>query len=457
MHCAFHYNSRPRAHSARMKQCRFLSLKKLGFFCLLLALSLSTLRAVEGDSPAAVTAQPDAAIGSNDIARAYFQLQDQVVATQFAVERARQEFQAAAARDALTVSNRLQAIQESLLLQHAELAEAHHLNRLLLVVMGVFAVVIFATAGLTVYFQSRAMNRLADISAELSASRGMALALPPAASVGLRDHKALSNGAVEQSSARLIGLVQVLEKRIGELEQTAGVPVKQGQKPITNGHTQEHAELTLGNSKDLITPKDVAARPDVTAPKDVVASTTPPADSAVSKEVPAPKDPAAPKDIVAASADLPVWTDLAALKEVVVSKDLTVPKDTDAKDIVTEPKDATAPKKLTSPQEVTANWMERAQSFLDADRPENALAYCDAILVTAPTNAEALLKKGMALEKMSRPQEALEYYDRAIAANHKLTVAHLQKGGLCNRLEKYGEAIESYEQALHTREQKQAV
>jgi hypothetical protein len=108
--------------------------------------------------------------------------------------------------------------------------------------MGTFALVICAVVGLTVYFQSRAMNRLADISAEFSASRGMALALPPAAAVGLRDQKALSNGAVDQSNARLLGLVEVLEKRIGELEQTAGARVRQ--KPITNGngHAQKPAE-----------------------------------------------------------------------------------------------------------------------------------------------------------------------------------------------------------------------
>src|SRR5438045_3650414 len=98
MHCAFRYNSRPSAHSALIGQwC-----KKLGFFCLLLALSLSTLHAAEGDSPAAVPATSgiasatnlsDAAIGSNDVVQAYFQLQDQILATQLAVEHSRQEFQ----------------------------------------------------------------------------------------------------------------------------------------------------------------------------------------------------------------------------------------------------------------------------------------------------------------------------------------------------------------------------
>ena len=363
MHLASQYNSRPNALFALMKQW----LKKPGFLCLLFALSLSTLHAAEGDSPVTVTNQPEAAIGSNDIERAYTQLQGQILDTQFAVIHAREEFHAAAAQEAITTSNRLQAVQESLLLQRTELAEARHMNSLLAVVVGVFAVVIFAAAGLAVYFQSRAMNR---ISAELSASRGMVLALSPGGTVQLRD-KALSNGAVEQSNGRLLSLVEVLEKRIGDLEQTAGVRVKKGEA-ITNGHTQRPAELILETSKDVTVPNDVAA-----------------------------------------------------------------------------------PKNMTTPNDVTAGWMERAQSLLAADLPEDAMAYFDAILVTEPTNGEALRKKGMALEKMNRPQEALECYNRAIAAVSDPTMAHLQKGALCSQLEKHSEALESYEKALDTREKEQ--
>jgi tetratricopeptide (TPR) repeat protein len=440
MHRTTYYNSRPSAHSARL----------IGF-CLLLLLSLSTLRAAEDDTPAIGTVQPEvaavttqfaAAISSNDVALAYFQLQDQVFATQFALERARQDFQKAASQNAVAVSNHLYAIQGTLLAQDSQLAEARHMNHLLLGSMGVFALVVLGVVGLTVYFQSRAMNRLADISAELSASRGMALAIPPGGSAGLQ--KALSNGAVEQSNARLLGLVEVLEKRIGELEQTAGVRVKQ--KPIANGngHTQKPAELTLDASKELIRLKEAVPSTDVT--KKAVAPTTTTADLIVSSDVSASTDLAAPKDIVVAPANVPATSDLPAPQEVVAPKDLAIAKDVAAVENEEKPKTA------TSTKDVTAGWMERAQSFMAADRPEDALAYFDAILATEPKNAEAMVKKGMALEKLSRPQEALEYYDRAIAADNNLTIAHLQRGGLCNRLEKHSEAIESYEQALRTRE-----
>jgi tetratricopeptide (TPR) repeat protein len=134
------------------------------------------------------------------------------------------------------------------------------------------------------------------------------------------------------------------------------------------------------------------------------------------------------------------------------SKDITEAQDLDStKDGEIAQKEAAAPI-----SRVTAGWMERAESFMAADRPEDALAYFDAILVTEPKNAEALRKKGMALEKLGRLQAALEYYNRAIAADSNLTIAHLQKGALCSQLEKHSEAIESYEQALHTREGEQA-
>ena len=64
--------------------------------------------------------------------------------------------------------------------------------------------------------------------------------------------------------------------------------------------------------------------------------------------------------------------------------------------------------------------MEKGQSLLTSDRPEEALACFDEVLAVEPKNAEALVKKGTAFEKMRQPQEALEYYDRAIAADNSL-------------------------------------
>jgi len=200
------------------------------------------------------------------------------------------------------------------------------------------------------------VSRIAEVSTQLAAYRG--LPFRGAAAGELAGNNLLPDGAVEQSNARLASLVQHLEKRIAELEQTAGMP----------------------------------------------------------------------------------------LKEIVVSADEQI-------SAPTEPEVSVAPQE-PSPQ--SAQLMERGQTLLNNDRPEEAIACFDEILAAEPNNADALVKKGSALEKLRQPQEALEYYDRAIAADNTLTIAYLHKGGLCSRLEKYSEAMECYERALHTQEKKQA-
>jgi tetratricopeptide (TPR) repeat protein len=337
-----------------------LNRKKLGIFCLLVALPLASLRAADATAPVFPGSQENPA--SNDVLRAYLQVQEQLHDTQLAIEHSRQEAQAAAAQDATALSNRLQAIEQSLLAQRAsEMETARHTNYLLLTIVGIFAVVGLAAALLTAYFQWRAMSRLADISAALSASRG--LAFPTAAALAASEHEALTNGSVTQSNARLIGVVQQLEKRIAELEHTTGLPLQEV-TPTTNGNgvgeepLQPHPELALESTGD---------------------------------------------------------------------------------------------EKVGQ----VAKLLERGQILLN-EKPEEALSVFDEVLAADPNNAEALVKKGTALEKMRQPQEALECYDRAIAADGSLTIAYLHKGGLCSRLEKYGEAMECYERALHTQEKKRA-
>jgi len=335
----------------------FLNLRKLGILCVLFALSVANLRAAASDAAAVNGALPAPDSGSNEALRAYLQLQEQIHDTQLTIERNRLQAQAAAAQQEAAFSNRLQALQETLVAQRAnELEEAHRANQLLLTVIEVFAVVGFAAVLLTVYFQSRAVSRLADISTALSASRG--LALSPSVALTLDEKDALASGSVEQSNARLVNLVQHLEKRIAELELTTAVSLSDS-APSANGDADAHPELALSSGAD-----DQTAR--------------------------------------------------------------------------------------------IAKLLEQGQAHLNSERPEEAIAAFDQVLALEPNHAEALVKKGTALEKLRQPQDALEYYDRAIAADASLTIAYLHKGGLCSRLEKYGEAMECYERALHTQEKKRA-
>ncbi len=107
--------------------------------------------------------------------------------------------------------------------------------------------------------------------------------------------------------------------------------------------------------------------------------------------------------------------------------------------------------------ECVANLLTEGQSLLDAQQPDKALECFEVALGLAPEHAEALVKKGGALEKLGRTDEAIACYDRAIAADETLTIAHLHKGGLFNRLARYDEALKCYELALRTQEKKMPV
>jgi len=212
-----------------------LYLKKLGVCCLLAALPFSNLKAVDTNSSSA--SPPQESSVSNEALRAYLQLQEQVHATQLAIERNRQEEQAAAAQDSMTLSNHLQAIEQTLLVQRAgELADTQHTNHLLLMFIGFFAVGCFAAALFTAYFQWRAVSRLGEISAALPALRPLPGARA-SATLGLGEHEVFAHSFVEQSNSRLIALVEHLEKRIGELEHAAALPLGDS-APSSNGEAQ---------------------------------------------------------------------------------------------------------------------------------------------------------------------------------------------------------------------------
>src|SRR5579864_8202628 len=208
----------------RMSNAHLLGLKKFCVLCLFATLALSSLQAADTNALASTGAQPEENSISNEALRAFLQVQEQLHATQLAIERNRQEAQAAAAQDAITLSNHLQAIEQSLVVQRAnELGDEQQMNHLLLVIIGLFAVGGFVVALLTAYFQWRAVNRLAEISATLPTLRGLP-ALP--GPFGLGEHEFSGNDLAEQSNDRLTALVAHLEKRIAELEHTSVAPLR---------------------------------------------------------------------------------------------------------------------------------------------------------------------------------------------------------------------------------------
>ena len=101
-----------------------------------------------------------------------------------------------------------------------------------------------------------------------------------------------------------------------------------------------------------------------------------------------------------------------------------------------------------------AHLLAEGQLLLNGNKAEKALECFDQALAFDPKNAEALVKRAGALEKLNRLEEAITCYDDAIAADSSMTIAYLHKGGLFNRMSRYEEALQCYEHALHTHDQR---
>jgi tetratricopeptide (TPR) repeat protein len=160
--------------------------------------------------------------------RTYLQLQEQLHATQLAIERNRKEADAAAAQATEALAGRLQAIEQSLLAQRArELEAMQSSNKVMLIVAGTFAAIGFMAMLLMAYFQWRTVNRLAEISAALPAAARALGVGRQIAELGPGDTQLIPVGRAEPSNLRMTDALERLEKRIHELEHTAHSPVQE--------------------------------------------------------------------------------------------------------------------------------------------------------------------------------------------------------------------------------------
>jgi tetratricopeptide (TPR) repeat protein len=109
---------------------------------------------------------------------------------------------------------------------------------------------------------------------------------------------------------------------------------------------------------------------------------------------------------------------------------------------------------LAEPPAKSTEPLAEGQKFLDANEPQKALECFEKFLSAQPQNAEVLVKKASALEKLGRADEALAFCDRAISADASLVTAYLHKGGLLNKLARYEESLKCYEQAMLVQDKK---
>ncbi len=243
---------------------RITALPRCAFLALALAAGTAGGVGAETSSLETITAKADDT-NTQETLRSYLQLQEQLHATQLAIERNRKEADVAATENAKAFAARLQGIEQALASQRAqELEVMQSSNKVMLIVAGLFAALGLLAMLFMAYFQWRTINRLAEIASALPLAHALGSG-PPVAALGAGEAHLVSVGPPEQSNQRLLGALEQLEKRIHQLEHTAHPPPHEGGSLVqetgtaapSNGDTPlapEAARITvlLGKGQSLL-------------------------------------------------------------------------------------------------------------------------------------------------------------------------------------------------------------
>lgn len=230
-------------NSLRIPKCipaRWMTLCLAGLLGVLSAIFLNAQEITNGPvSPPIASSTTNA-----EALRSFLLLQEQIHATQLSLERNRQETEAMAARNAELISDKLEAIEQTLAWQRQKDLEAvQSSNKLLLIVGGSLAGVGFLAMLITAYLQWRSVNRLAEFASLLPMSR-------PALSAGSpMESQLISTGSVADANARLFGALTELEKRIHELENTTRTPLTT-KSVATENHVTAVEESSNGRASE---------------------------------------------------------------------------------------------------------------------------------------------------------------------------------------------------------------
>jgi tetratricopeptide (TPR) repeat protein len=202
---------------------------------------------------------------SNEALRSYLVLQEQLRATQQALERNRKETEELAAKNTEAVETKFKELEKAMNGQRLEewnsmQATVRSNNRLMLIVGGSIAGVGFFVLLVTGCLQWRSVNRLAEVSAQVQGSR---MALPPTVSAGAA--QLLGAGETGQSNDRLFGALTQLEKRILELEHTTHPAIEtpaltagtatantNGSDPLLHDTNAAHDSVLLAKGQSLL-------------------------------------------------------------------------------------------------------------------------------------------------------------------------------------------------------------
>ncbi len=217
--------------------------RKILLAATLFLLSLAASVAAEGAAGLAATNKPEEVVTQE--MRTYLQLQEQLHATQLAIESNREAGTAITLKTAEALAERMQAIEQSLSAQRArELDAMQGSNRAMLIVAGCFAGFGFIAMLLMGYFQWRTVNRLAEISALIPS--------PSLAMTAGRPLPALGPGESPAGDPDLLGVVHQLEKRVIELEHVST-------PPLQNGNSEGNGQQSNGDKTHEPGGNDAAA------------------------------------------------------------------------------------------------------------------------------------------------------------------------------------------------------
>ena len=207
--------------------------------------------------PANAQTNSRAAVTNDAIINGYLQIQEQLHATQLAIEANRQVAEAEAKKNADALAARLQSLEQTVELQRANDAEAaRKTQQLTLLVAGGFGLAGLGILLLLVYFQWRMFSQFAQISAQQQ------LAI---AQIGeVHQLAAPGRATVEVSNVRLLDVVSQLEKKILELESgsrlLAAVPDGKSDTALADG--QKFLDANQPQKALEIFEQFLAAQPD---------------------------------------------------------------------------------------------------------------------------------------------------------------------------------------------------
>jgi tetratricopeptide (TPR) repeat protein len=164
---------------------------------------------------------------TQSVVNGYLQIQAQLHDTQMAIENNRAEAAATAQRNLDTMATRIQALEQTIAAQRtSDVDSARKAQQFMLTLVAVFGTAGLAVMLLMVYFQWRVVNRLVELPA----------LQPQVLTPGnVRPPPLMANAAVEQSNARLFGAVDLLQKRISELEQGSRATLAEKNPSTANG------------------------------------------------------------------------------------------------------------------------------------------------------------------------------------------------------------------------------